>query len=293
MVPVRGSAASAVPQLANLVYRHIHVWQYNGNKCIGNLVKIVAMRLDSRSDYWGACSAVPPLRRDVALFLDVDGTLVDFHVDPATIRFDEALRGAIERTWTQLDGALALISGRPIEQLDRCVGWDGCAAAGVHGLERRDTFKIVHRELAPSELRSAYAILADVLAPGRGVTLEDKGVSFAIHFREVPEREEALRRAALLMLKHLGPKYRLLEGTNVMELLPRSADTGTAVRAFMAEPPFCGRQPVFVGDDVTDLDGFRVAREFGGYGVAVGSRITGDYTFPDVLAVRRWLGAIV
>jgi trehalose 6-phosphate phosphatase len=95
------------------------------------------------------------------------------------------------------------------------------------------------------------------------------------------------------MLNFLGPKYRLLEGAYVLELLPRSADKGTAVRAFMAEAPFQGRQPVFVGDDITDLDGFQAAREFGGYGVAVGSRVAGDFAFPDVQAVRRWLDVVV
>lgn len=236
---------------------------------------------------------VPPLRQNVALFLDIDGTLVDFQLDPTVVRVDDALRCAIERTWVQLDGALALISGRPIEQLDRCVGWSECSAAGVHGLERRDSRKVIHRERTPPELRSAHAILVDVLSVGHGVTIEDKGISLAIHFRGAPEREVALRRAALLMLKYLGPKYRLVEGAKVLELLPRSADKGTAVRAFMAEAPFHGRQPVFVGDDVTDLDGFRAARDFGGYGVAVGSRVTGDFTFPDIQAVRRWLGVVL
>lgn len=236
---------------------------------------------------------VPPLQQNVALFLDVDETLVNLQLAPAVMRIDDALRGAIERTWARLDGALALISGRPIEQLDECVGWNGCAAAGVHGLERRDSLKVVHRAPAPAELRTALAILIDVLSVGCGVTVEDKGVSVALHFRDAPEREEALRRAALLMLTYLGPKYRLLEGANVIELLPRSADKGTAVRAFMAEAPFQGRQPVFVGVDITDRDGFQAAREFGGYGVAVGRRVEGDFTFPDAQAVRSWLGAAV
>lgn len=236
---------------------------------------------------------VPPLQRNVALFLDLEGTLVDFQLDPAAVQIDDALRCAVQRTCLQLDGALALISGRPIEQLDRCVGWNGCAAAGVHGLERRDSLQVMHRAPAPAALAQALAILMDVLEVGQGVTIEDKGVSIALHFRDAPEREAALRRAAHLMLRYLGPQYRLLEGANVFELLPRSADKGTAVRAFMAEAPFHGRQPVFVGDDVTDLDGFQAAREFGGYGVAVGSRVTGDFAFADVQAVRGWLGVVV
>jgi trehalose 6-phosphate phosphatase len=233
---------------------------------------------------------VPPLPANAALFLDVDRTVVDFQLDSLAVRIDDALRHAIAQTWWKLDGALALLSGRSIAQLDRCVGWDECAAAGIHGLERRDAQKVIHRPEAPAHLRNAVAILIDVLSVGQGVKVEDKGVAVALHFHEAPEREAALRRAALLMLTYLGPQYRLLEGAYVIELLPRSADKGTAVRAFMAEAPFRGRQPVFVGDDVTGLDGFQAARELGGYGVAVGSRIAGDYTLVDVQAVRRWLG---
>ncbi|HEY6455262.1 MAG TPA: trehalose-phosphatase [Steroidobacteraceae bacterium] len=240
---------------------------------------------------WKSTSVVPPLQQDVALFLDVDG--VDLQFAPALVRIDDSFRCALKRTWTQLDGALALISGRPIEQLDHCVGWNGCAAAGVHGLERRDALKVIHRAVPSAQLRNALAILVDVLSSGHGVAVEDKGVSVALHFCEAPEREEALRRAALLMLTYLGPKYRLLEGENVLELLPRSADKGTAVRAFMAEAPFRGRRPVFVGADITDLEGFEAVREYGGYGVAVGRRIDGDFTLPDLQAVRGWLGAVV
>lgn len=236
---------------------------------------------------------VPPLQRNVALFLDLDGMLVDVQRDPVAGRIDDGLRCAVQRTCLQLNGALALISGWPIEQLDRYMGWNGCAAAGVHGLERRDSLQVVHRTPAPAALARALAILIDVLEVGQGVTVEDKGASIALHFLEAPEREAALRRAAHLMLAYLGPQYRLLECANVFELLPRSTDKGTAMRAFMAEAPFQGRQPVFVGDDVTDLEGFRVARELGGYGVAVGSSVTGDFTFPDVQAVRGWLGAVV
>lgn len=232
---------------------------------------------------------VPPLQPNVALFLALDRTLLDLQPQAAA-RVDDALRSAIERTSGQLDGALALLSGRPIAQLDRCVGWNECPAAGVHGLERRDAQKVLHRPEAPAQLRNAVAILIDVLAAGPGVTVEDKRVAVAIHYREAPEREVVLRRAALLMLTYLGPDYRLLEGANVMELMPRSANRGTAVRAFMAESPFRGRQPVYVGDDAADVEGFQAARELGGYGIAVGSCVAADFSLPDPHAARKWLG---
>jgi trehalose 6-phosphate phosphatase len=91
------------------------------------------------------------------------------------------------------------------------------------------------------------------------------------------------------VLDELGPDYRLLAGANVVELLPRGVNKGTAVRAFMGKPPFAGRRPVFVGDDVTDLDGFAAAQALGGCGIAVGPRVAADYRLTDVPAVRGWL----
>ncbi len=237
-------------------------------------------------------STAPAIRPEVALFLDFDGTLVDFEDDPAAVGVGEALRRAVDATARLLDGALALISGRPIAQVDRLFGPGRLPVAGVHGLERRDLAGRVHRAGVPQALRSAAARLAAVLGGDPGVGLEDKGAALAIHFRAAPGLEDAVRRMASEMLAELGPDYRLLEGARVIELMPRFAHKGTAVRAFMAEAPFRGRRPVFVGDDVTDLDGFRAARELGGYGIAVGARVTAEYHLPDVGAVRGWLSAV-
>ena len=121
--------------------------------------------------------------------------------------------------------------------------------------------------------------------------LEDKGASLALHWRRVPHREPELRELAARTLQELGPDFRLLEGDCVVEVVPRTANKGDAVRAFMAEPPFRGRRPVFIGDDLTDLPGFAAAREAGGFGIAVGPRVTADYQFADVEAVRAWLAA--
>ncbi len=234
----------------------------------------------------------PAVHPEVALFLDLDGTLVDFEEDPAAVGVDDALRRAVDATARLLDGALALISGRPIAQVDRLFGSERLPVAGVHGLERRDPAGRVHHAGVPQAVRSAAARLTALLAGDPAVGLEDKGAALAIHFRGAPEREDAVRHVAGEMLAELGPDYRLLEGARVIELMPRSANKGTAVRAFMAEAPFFGRRPVFVGDDVTDLDGFLAARELGGYGIAVGARVTAEYHLPDVGAVRRWLSAV-
>lgn len=119
--------------------------------------------------------------------------------------------------------------------------------------------------------------------------LEDKGGSLALHWRTAPAFEPDLRAAAQRALEQLGPQFRLLEGNCVIEILPRLASKGEAVRAFMRETPFHGRRPIFIGDDITDLAGFAVARQMGGFGIAVGERITGDYRLADVRAVHAWL----
>jgi trehalose 6-phosphate phosphatase len=233
----------------------------------------------------------PSITADVALFLDIDGTLVEFEDDPASVRVDATLLRALEAWSAHLQGALALVSGRAIAQIDACIAQNRFPVAGLHGLERRDASGTLYREPVGPELRRAASRLREVLADERAVRLEDKGSALAIHFRKAPERVESLYQVARALVAELGPDFRLLEGADVIELLPRSANKGAAVRAFMSAAPFRGRRPVFVGDDITDLDGIRAAQELGGYGVAVGGRVAADYQLDGVNAVRRWLGA--
>ena len=231
----------------------------------------------------------PPLRKEDALFLDFDGTLVEFADDPAAVRADAALRGAVESAAIRLAGALALISGRPIEQIDRCFAPTHLQVAGLHGLERRaaDGTRFT-TEPAPT-LRAAAAHLRAVVQRQPGMFLEDKGATLAIHFRAAREQRAVARDMAEAVLARLGAGFRLLPGADVIELVPAAADKGAAVRAFMRESPFSGRRPLFVGDDVTDLQGFEAARELGGCGIAVGERVNADYALADVAAVGRWL----
>ncbi len=234
-------------------------------------------------------AAVPVLQRNAALFLDLDGTLVDFADDPDAVRVDAALRHCLARCAEHLDGALALVSGRSIEQVDRCFAPARFAVAGLHGLEWRDAGGRLHRCSSLPALRQAALRLQAALGAASGVRIEDKGPVLAIHYRAAPERAEELQQMARTMLDELGASYRLLDGAAVIELLPRIASKGSAVRAFMAQSPFRGRSPVFVGDDLTDLDGFQAARELGGHGVAVGPRVAAEFALPDVAAVRQWL----
>jgi len=237
-------------------------------------------------------SPAPPLATDNCLFLDLDGTLLDLRDDPASIRADSALLALLADCSQRLDGALAIISGRPITDLDMCFEPLQFAAAGVHGVEHRGADGVTTTLAADKERlhRVARRLAADMEDMPMS-KLEDKGVSVALHWRRAPGSAAALRRLAAAALAELGPGFRLLEGNCVIELLPCGVNKGDAVQTFMREPPFAHRRPVFVGDDLTDLPGFAAARAAGGYGIAVGDRVSAEYRFADVDAVRGWLGS--
>jgi trehalose 6-phosphate phosphatase len=232
----------------------------------------------------------PPLAAANCLFLDLDGTLLALRDDPASIPADAALLALLREIETYLGGALAIISGRPIADLDACFAPLHLAAAGIHGLERRGADGTTTSMLVDtSSLRGAAWQVAAEMEGMPLSQLEDKGASLALHWRRAPQDAPALRSLASRTLQDLGPGFRLLEGNCVVELLPRVANKGDAVRAFLDEAPFRGRRPVFIGDDLTDLAGFAAATAAGGYGIAVGDRVTAEYRVPDVDAVRAWL----
>ncbi|MET0280060.1 MAG: trehalose-phosphatase [Steroidobacteraceae bacterium] len=237
---------------------------------------------------------VPPLAPADCIFLDLDGTLLALRDDPLIVHADAALCELLARCASRLDGALAIVSGRPIADLDACFEPLRFPAAGVHGVEHRAADGVTTS--LPTEtarLRPAARKLATAMEAIPMSYLEDKGASLALHWRRAPAGAAALRGLAQEALAELGPSFRLLEGNCVVEVLPAAANKGDAVRAFLREAPFSGRRPVYIGDDVTDLPGFDAAREAGGYGIAVGSRVAADHHLPDVDAVRCWLAETV
>lgn len=236
----------------------------------------------------------PAVARDWALFLDVDGCLVDFSDDPAQAHVAPALVERLLALSTLLDGALALVSGRRIEMLDRMFAPALFPAAGLHGLQRRIDEDIVVLPLdaaAEAVVRAVHADAVAALRAHHGALVEDKGASIALHWRAAPEAASDAMAFARDALQRL-PGYRLQPGDHVVELRPDGADKGTAIAAFLEHAPFRGRLPVFAGDDLTDEHGFAVVNDRDGLSILVGGRddSAATHALADPAAVRDWLG---
>jgi trehalose 6-phosphate phosphatase len=227
------------------------------------------------------------------LFLDVDGTLLDIAPTPDAVRVEDSLKELLAATSDALRGALALVSGRSIATLDALFAPHTWPAAGLHGIERRDATGSIHFAAPDSPdapaLDLAREALAAVVAAAPGALLEDKGRTLALHYRAIPEREAELRRAVRAVADRLGDHYHVLEGNRVLELKPAAATKADAIRAFMGEVPFAGRRPIFVGDDLTDLDGFAAVERAGGISVAVGDRVQAQVRVASPRDVRMLL----
>lgn len=232
----------------------------------------------------------PPLDPERhALLLDFDGTLVDFAPTPDAIRLRPGTIALLDRLSRRLNGALALLSGRTIKNLDAHLDPLQLPASGVHGVELRLHAGDIVATCPPATIGIARRRLAEALVEDDPLLLEDKGGALVLHYRTHPEQRERARAvadAAVLGLSDLE----VVKGHAIFEIRPRSVTKAEAVGRFMDKPPFAGRVPVFVGDDVTDEDGFRGAAELGGIGVKVGrGESVAKFTLPDIGAVHRWL----
>lgn len=233
----------------------------------------------------------PPSPEAGAFFLDVDGTLLGIAATPDAVTVEPAVGELLSRLAGASGGALALISGRAIAVIDRLFAPLRLPAAGQHGAERRDADGHTHTHAIHArglgEVRAAAAAFA---AGHPGVALEDKGLSLAVHFRQAPAAEPALRELLEDAVAKCAGQVALQPGKMVLEVKPAGRDKGSAIAEFMREPPFRGRVPVFIGDDVTDEFGFAVVNRLGGLTVKVGEGASrARLRLADVAAVRRWL----
>jgi trehalose 6-phosphate phosphatase len=243
-----------------------------------------------------SAAALPPPPRlgqllaegPIALFLDFDGTLVDLAATPGAIAVPHGLAEGLVALSRRLDGRLALVSGRSIEDLERHCGPLAVDCAGSHGAERRraDGSAVCPvAETLSEPLRDEIARFARE----RGIAYERKPYGAALHSRAAPQLEEQ----CALFMAEMAEAHGLVvkRGKRVAELVPPGVDKGVALRAFMAAEPFAGSHPVFLGDDVTDEDGFAASAELGGFGIAVGPRLSkaARYGLADPAAVQQWL----
>lgn len=236
----------------------------------------------------------PPARLDLArdaLFLDLDGTLAPIAPTPDEVGPDARRSRLLAGLMDAMVGRLAIVSGRRLEDIDRILGDLRPVVGAVHGLVLRTADGVTAAQDDPVPLAGARKALERFVAADRRLLLEDKGLSLALHYRQAPDRAEASDALVGALAKDLG--WRFQPGHAVAELRPPGGDKGDVLRRVMAQAPFSGARPIFVGDDVTDEDGFAAAAEMGGFGVIVGR---GEPTaarrrLDDVAAVLDWLEA--
>ncbi len=228
-----------------------------------------------------------------ALFLDFDGTLADIVDHPADVALPSGTRDALDAIAAGLDGAMAIVTGRAIADIDRFVAIDSLAVAGVHGLTRRDRRGRHHdAPVASEQLTTVEERLARIVQGHEGTFIERKPGSLAFHYRARPELEEAMRHAVSGALDGLADLHRV-DGKMVVEIKGGRVSKGDAVAAFMDEAPFDGRVPVFAGDDVTDEDAFRTVRKLGGIAIKVGDGETAaTHRAASPQAFRAWLAGL-
>jgi len=238
---------------------------------------------------------LPALDAHWALFLDVDGTLIGFNDDPQAVAINDSLLIKLHALHDALDGALALVSGRELDDLDRLFGRPHWAMAGLHGLQLRRADGSFRRMTvtADDQQRMHQAAIA-LAARFDGVQIENKRIAVALHCRRAPGQFESLHEAAIELIGRL-PGYELQPGNLVIEFKPAGMDKGRAVAELLASAPFDGRLPVYLGDDLTDEHAFDGIRKKHGIGVLIGTpRAThASFSLAGPAAVEAWLARVL
>jgi len=234
---------------------------------------------------------------NLAFLLDIDGTLLDLAPTPGGVRVPPGLTDSLKRLLARTSGALALVSGRSLQDIDRIFAPDLFPAVGGHGAEMRLTGHIeavaIHAPPLDKEFRRRLAEIARI-APG--ILIEDKGYSLALHYRMAPEAEQAIYREVSRLRADLpNAPIEVLPGKCVCEIKHSGFTKATGVREVMARAPFQGRRPLFIGDDVTDETVFAIMPDFDGLSFSVGRRaqgVAGHFDAPaDVRAFLAGLAA--
>jgi trehalose 6-phosphate phosphatase len=233
-----------------------------------------------------------------AIFLDIDGTLVAIAETPQTAQVEPELLPLLERLRQGVGGALAVVSGRRLADIDRLLAPLRLPAAGLHGRERRGADGTLVESGGPEAIIAPLRPRLATYAEARpGLLLEDKHGSLALHYRLAPAYGASVTRLARRLAAD-EPRLRVIFGRKVVEFQPRGSDKGTAIAAFLQEPPFAGRRPIYAGDDVTDEDGFAAVNRLGGLSIRVPNEerhartSTARFELRTVAALHRWLRAV-
>lgn len=232
--------------------------------------------------------ALPRITSRSALFLDFDGTLAELAPQPEAVQVAAGLITTLRQLAVQLNGALAIVSGRRLQELDGFLAPLQLTAAAEHGSQcRLASGEIV--KLAAPDLTEVVRRLQQLAARHPGLRVEVKSAAVALHYRHAPELQ-ALCRQTMAAAASSTDGVELLQGKCVLEIKPAGISKGTAIAAFMARPPFAARQPLFAGDDVTDEAGFSAVQHLGGHGIKVGDGVTlANHRCASPASLRQWL----
>lgn len=235
-----------------------------------------------------------PFSRNWALFLDIDGTILELAETPGQVVIPAGLHELVRNLDTVTGRALALISGRSLGDIDALFGIPGLAAAGLHGVECRTGDGVVHvQSVDESVIQNFRARLRTCTERYPGLVLEDKKYSLAVHFRRAAHLQAEVEQILRETIAGHDSAFHILRGKMIAEIKPRGPDKGFAIRRFMQSPPFRDRVPVFIGDDITDEDGFLTTNELKGVAIKVGcgDLSSAPWCLERPVDVIKWLEA--
>ncbi|MGV1013520.1 MAG: trehalose-phosphatase [Methyloceanibacter sp.] len=236
---------------------------------------------------------MPNVSADAAVFLDFDGTLVEIADRPELVEVEPRTRRLLEDLSARFGGAVAIVTGRPLEVIDAFLAPLKLPVAAEHGSVRRDATGRVHTEPSdPKAMDRVAARLAPLIEANPGLLLERKTSSVALHYRQRPDLAAACGSAVAEAAAGL-PGLIVLPGKMVYELRPEGIDKGTAVSAFLDEAPFRGRLPVYAGDDLTDEHGFAVVNAAGGISIKIGEGVSAATYRTDRRGFLAWAEGLV
>ncbi len=218
-----------------------------------------------------------------ALFLDIDGTLLDIAPTPGGVDVPQNLRDNLATLYKKLDGALALISGRSLDDIDTLFSPLHLPASGVHGAEWCLGTKKEEKTPLPEKMRGE---IKEVFSSYPALILEDKKYAVAVHCRQAPEMAGTIENILREIISGTDRSLVIMPGKMVFEVICHGHNKGTAIEHFMKCKPFAGRRPVFLGDDETDVFAINTCRKMGGVGIRVEEN---EEVFQSPLAVREWI----